>query len=100
MSGVFSLGQAAGRKPGHRDILKIVEQLLTDNPGATYCQDSPLPLLPRLASCVDPSGLDATAICRETTEVWDRTPDYVAIRAECAAVPLISSTAWPCPCSR
>jgi CDP-diacylglycerol pyrophosphatase len=82
-SGALSMGHADGRSQSrsNRDILwRIVSSCLTDAAGTDYCKDCPAPLLSHLAACVDPSGQDPTAICRETSEVWDQTADYVAIR--------------------
>lgn len=82
-SGVFSPSRAVGQERSglDRDVLwKIVANCLDGDSGADYCRDCPAPLPSRLAQCVDTSGLDPKTICRETTEVWDQTADFVALR--------------------
>jgi CDP-diacylglycerol pyrophosphatase len=77
------MGRAADSRQGvfDRDILwKVVDNCLKDDSSADYCKNCPAPLLSHLASCVDTSGSDPVAICRETTEVWDKTGDFVALR--------------------
>jgi CDP-diacylglycerol pyrophosphatase len=83
LSGLLSAGQAADAKPGvsGRDILwRIVDNCLKDDGGADYCRDCPVPLPSHLAACADSSGWDSAARCRKTTEVWDRTKEFVALR--------------------
>jgi CDP-diacylglycerol pyrophosphatase len=83
VSGVLPTAWAADHKTSvfDRGILwQIVDNCLKDGGGANYCKNCPAPLPSLLASCTDPSGLDPQAICRETTEVWDQTSDFVAIR--------------------
>jgi acyl-CoA thioesterase-1 len=82
-SGFLSTGRAADPKPkaSGRDILwRIVDTCLKDDGGADYCQNCPAPLLSHLARCADPAGWDSAVLCRKTTEVWDRTKDFVALR--------------------
>ena len=77
-----SIGAAGYKQDGFdRDILwKVVANCLKDDGSADYCRNCPAPLLPHLASCSEPSGLNPAAICRKTTEVWDKTADFVALR--------------------
>ena len=82
-SGVHSArGAGDSRQDVHdRDALwRIVSHCLPDEYAADYCALCPAPLARYLASCIDSSGQDPVAVCRETSEVWAQTKDYVAVR--------------------
>lgn len=52
----------------------------TNDSVAAYCEKCPSPLLPLLAKCNGVPHGDLTAVCRNTTQVWNKTSEFVAMR--------------------